>query len=294
MPEKQSSSRRQQLEHIQLPMTSSSAGQPAAPQTQQQVTSLKTEQHTHAGLWLNKYIASLKRGDTASHAQLVDEVAQLDIPPIYHSFYKRWEHTLKNEYHADPREFKVKGRMAVGLGSEGVLETSVMLHRTYGVPYIPGSALKGLAASYARLMAGKGWESGSPAYKTVFGEANGAGYITFFDALYVPNSARNNHPLCPDIITVHHAEYYKGDGQPPADWESPIPVPFLSAVGHYLIVLAAPELDNGQAWIDRVFEILQEALLVMGIGAKTSSGYGRMKLDSTSDKTTDLSNPESE
>ena len=40
------------------------------------------------------------------------------------------------------------GRLIVGLGSENVLETGIRLHHTYGLPIIPGSAFKGLAAHY--------------------------------------------------------------------------------------------------------------------------------------------------
>lgn len=40
-------------------------------------------------------------------------------------------------------------RLVVGLGDESVYEVSIRLHRNYGVPYIPGSALKGVAKHYA-------------------------------------------------------------------------------------------------------------------------------------------------
>lgn len=40
-------------------------------------------------------------------------------------------------------------RLVVGLGSAGVYETSITLHRNYGVPYIPGSAMKGVTRAYA-------------------------------------------------------------------------------------------------------------------------------------------------
>ena len=88
-----------------------------------------------------------------------------------------------------------------------------------------------------------------------------------------------------DTITVHHPGYYQGNHEAPSDWDSPRPIPFLSATGTYLIALAAPNLDNAQHWIDANFEILGHALEEMGIGAKTSSGYGRMTLDYWDEKT---------
>ena len=50
------------------------------------------------------------------------------------------------------------------------------------------------------------------------------------------------------------------------------------------IALAAPDLENGLPWIDKTFEILAYALAEMGIGAKTSSGYGRMSLEPVTKK----------
>jgi len=39
-------------------------------------------------------------------------------------------------------------RMVIGLGGEHVLETSMTLHHIYGIPYIPGSAMKGMVRHY--------------------------------------------------------------------------------------------------------------------------------------------------
>lgn len=44
---------------------------------------------------------------------------------------------------------KTATRLVVGLGDESVYETSVRLLRNYGLPYIPGTALKGIARAYA-------------------------------------------------------------------------------------------------------------------------------------------------
>ena len=179
-------------------------------------------------------------------------------------------------------EAETLGRMVVGLGGEGVLETAITLHRTYGVPYIPGSALKGLAASYARLRLGAEWHQNTPnakAYQIVFGQTEDAGYVTFYDALYVPgsghNSGRGPRALYPDVLTVHHAAYYRGEDAAPADWDSPNPVPLLAATGRYLIAVAGE--SGWERWRDAAFEVLKLALSEEGVGAKTSSGYGRLK-----------------
>lgn len=264
-----------------------------APLYQEDLKGIHRERGTNAGLWLDKYSKDQDQADngdqerkeskeqnrakTSNRSALVAEVAAIAPPGLYQQFYARWEQML-DEAGAWTQEARVKGRMIVGLGDESVLETSIALHYTYGVPYIPGSALKGLAASYARQRLGPEWQKDQEAYKIVFGDTKEAGYITFFDALYLPDSGHNKRALYSDIITVHHPDYYQGQkNATPSDWDSPTPIPFLSATGVYLIALAAPDLEEDGQWIKKVFEILGYALGEMGIGAKTSSGYGRIE-----------------
>jgi len=230
---------------------------------------------THAGLWLDKYIPGYEMLDAGKPEKLlVDTVAGISTPAVYEKYYQRWAASLK-QIGVVGKKAHVQGRLSIGLGGESVLETAISLHRTYGVPYIPGSALKGLAASYARnRLAESNWGKGSKYYPVMFGDTANAGYLTFFDALYVPGTGHNNgQALWPDVITVHHPEYYQGD-KPPADWDSPTPIPFLSATGDYLIAIG-----GDVAWAEKAFEILAWALAEVGIGAKTSSGYGRMEIE---------------
>ena len=60
----------------------------------------------------------------------------------------RWE-ALTSAYGAQPFTLEACSRLAVGLGAHSVLETSLTLHRPYGYPIIPGSALKGLVRAVA-------------------------------------------------------------------------------------------------------------------------------------------------
>lgn len=247
--------------------------------------SVSTRQAEHAGLWLDKFITGQQRNDAGTKQVLVAETAQIAVPDAYIRFYERWRRTLDGNG-TQVRYATVTGRIVIGLGAESVLETAVTLHHTYGVPYIPGSALKGLAAAYARQRLDANWRKPempsdvraenavlSP-YEILFGTTASAGYVTFFDALYVPGTGTAGRPLHSDVLTVHHQEYYGGKADAsPADWDSPIPVPFLSATGGYLVALG-----GAPAWVERAFQILGLALTEMGVGAKTSSGYGRMQL----------------
>ena len=251
---------------------------------------LDRQRFPHAGVWLDKFLPQQfsqgeKGGEDAyrAHFEAAIDITSADT---YCHFFERWEATLE-AVGARMTTAKTLGRLVVGLGAESVLENAITLHRTYGVPVIPGSALKGLAAAYARnRLEHEAWQVKKDkrgniihmgeAYKTLFGDTSSAGYVTFFDALYMPGSAKNDKPLALDVVTVHHPDYYRGEGSPPADWDSPNPVPFVSVRGgvKFLVALAGPA-----EWVKAAFQILGLALAEEGIGAKTNSGYGRMVLE---------------
>jgi len=233
---------------------------------------------TNAGLWLEKVLPDVK--EKGPERQDLAELTRIGVPDDYRRFFKRWRDSLDElKPQAQTVEATVLGRMVVGLGSESVLEVSIGLHRTYGVPYIPGSALKGLAAAAAhknledpswRKVGEDGKMGGS--HRTLFGDQESSGYVTFHDALWIPNG--DKLPLDLDVMTVHHPEYYQGTGSPPAEWDSPKPLAFLSARGKYLLAVTGPE-----EWVGAAMRILKEALEKDGIGAKTAAGYGRMKVE---------------
>jgi CRISPR-associated protein Cmr6 len=238
--------------------------------------------HSHAGLWLERYVEKVgdKKGGNATTIE--DVTKAVCISGEYQRHYKRWERELlkkEQEKKALTKKATVQGRLVVGLGAESILETAITLHRTYGVPFIPGSALKGLASAAAhRFLTNDEWrkktktaEQGD-SHKIMFGNTKTAGFVTFHDALLVPEGGQI--PLDLDVMTVHHAKYYGNGKSPPADWDSPNPVSFVTARGTYLIALEGPE-----EWTRAAMDILGDALQEDGIGAKTAAGYGRMKVD---------------
>lgn len=240
------------------------------------------------GLWLDKYIAGQNAKNEQRNEreptfkqQLVGDLAKSRPPVEYTLIFQRWKENLQS-LGAHLQSLKIEGRVVVGLGAEAVLEASVALHRTYGVPYIPGSALKGLAASYARKeLENDEWRKVTAdgkvgaLYEAVFGSAGKSGYLTFHDALCIPSENEQAQLLHADVMTVHHPDYYGGEG-PAADWDDPNPVPFLSATGSYLLALSGGPGTDGL--LGHTMGILALALRDYGIGAKTSSGYGRATL----------------
>ena len=238
----------------------------------------------HRGLWLDKFLRSARREDTEAKRVLVREAAGIPEPGEYRAFFKRYRGALE-ALGAEIREARTLSRLVVGLGGEGVLETALTLHRAYGVPYIPGSALKGLASRYAHLyLEGEAWRRDlarfhrGEAQAGLFGTTEEQGLVVLWDALPLPGKWK----LHPDILNPHHPDYYGSVKAPPADWDGPKPVPFLSATGTFLLALSpAPGVSPEEAgpWLRAAWRILAWALREEGVGAKTSSGYGRMALE---------------
>ena len=241
---------------------------------------LSPEAGTNTGLWLDRGLQEPDRKGSwkQNHFAKLDSIK---IPNEYEMFFDRWKAALQGlSPYTILAKAMVIGRMAVGLGAESILETSITLHRTYGVPYIPGSALKGLAAATAHQgLEDESWRKARDGVKigesqrVMFGDTESSGYVTFHDALWIPTGKRL--PLDLDVMTVHHPQYYQATNNPPppTDWDNPNPVTFLSARGTYLLAITGPE-----DWTRAALGILKEALARDGVGAKTAAGYGRMSV----------------
>lgn len=179
-----------------------------------------------------------------------------------------------------------RSRCALGLGGGGPLENGLATHHTYGVPILSGSSLRGLAASFAaRHYAGWQRDQASSAHAALFGrkpnsegqtkDSGNAGLVSFLDALPLPTK----WTLHLEVMTVHHQHYYGGQAVPPADWDSPVPIPFLSVTGTFELILSVnAQVDDADEALDAVTELLTRALDEEGIGAKTSSGFGRFSV----------------
>ena len=185
---------------------------------------------------------------------------------------ERWQQWLdwyrQRGYEVQDFEAQPVWRFVVGGGAAHVLETGITLHRLFGLPIIPGSALKGAARAYAKLVEGKPDDDAD--LIAVFGTTEKTGSVIFFDAipLEVPKFQL-------DTMNPHYPNYYRTQGQnPPADWESPNPVFFLTVTKtHYRFAIAARS-EQGNRLLDLTEKWLKGALTELGIGAKTSSDYG--------------------
>ena len=240
-------------------------------------------------LWLDKYCLfneNRNRFDLEGQIKLLRNNA-LAIPSNiinlqdYNNYLQRinslYESLRMQGYHCQSYEGKVNWRLVVGLGQESVYETSITLHRNYSVPFILGSAVKGVAYHYAKecknLPAGEITE--------IFGDQNKKGKVIFFDALPIIEQDANFIIL--DVMNVHYKPYYEASERElkekkekaPGDWHSPVPIFFLAVEKGTKFRFCVASKNSKLA--EKAIELLKEAVKKIGIGAKTSAGYGYFK-----------------
>lgn len=280
------------------------------------VIEIKRSEASHAGLLLNRYLRIPVAGEKhpEERAKLLGYACNCmkQVKEIYKLASDRWNKYLPAE--TISKELVVEGRLIVGLGVDNVLEVGIRLHHTYGVPIIPGSALKGLAAHYCDQVWGakeqykeyrkqisyeengkKKLRSGKH-FEILFGSNENAGHLIFHDAWITPDSLDNaNKGLVLDVMTPHHCDYYSEKKESnglfvgPTDLDDPNPITFLSIAGSFCVAVSCGTPgEEGEKWAGLGFDILQEALEHWGVGGKTSSGYGRLSAEKKISKSSDL------
>jgi CRISPR type III-B/RAMP module RAMP protein Cmr6 len=249
------------------------------------------------------------------------------------AYRQRWEAAARSQG-GEPFVLKTDWRMVVGLGGASVLETAMTLHRIYGFPIVPGSALKGLTRAGLLLTVAEAlgvpvlplgeyekrrqrkldtplerleafltaeadkvedaWEAlrldpaldSAPlqeralgdvvhyarAFCAAFGHAGETGQLVFFDG--VPNDVPQ---FALDVMNPHYPDYYsdRAGKVPPADYQDPKPVYFLTVAGGCRFCFAvAPRTPQAGPLARQASDWLRDALTRMGAGAKTVTGYG--------------------
>jgi CRISPR-associated protein Cmr6 len=159
------------------------------------------------------------------------------------------------------------------------VENGFAWHHTLGVPYLPGSSIKGMVRAWAKQWLDQKHEE---AAKRIFGESKdmGIGSVIFMDAVPIEPVK-----LEADVMTPHYGPYYQDNQNqvPPADWHNPVPIPFLTVAAHtpFLFGVLPRRIQDNQAIDDceTVKDWLDAALVTIGAGAKTAVGYGRFRRD---------------
>ena len=167
--------------------------------------------------------------------------------------------------------FVSEARFVSGMGRSHPIGNGFAFHPTLGVPYLPGSSVKGMVRAWIEQ---EGVESN--VIDELFGsrdrteDSATSGRICFLDATPVEPIR-----LEVDIMTPHYAQWTPS--RPPGDWMSPVPIPFLTAAKGtafiFSLIPVGAKLETED--LQRIRGWLQTALLWGGVGAKTAVGYGR-------------------
>jgi len=194
-----------------------------------------------------------------------------------------------------------------GLGIEHPLENGFAFLNPYGLPYLPGSGVKGVLRTAASELASGDWGDSAgwhtDAIDALFGNepANSTdaptdaptddpkrrrGALVFWDV--IPDVGAGK-ALQLDIMTPHQSHYYQ-DGTPPHDSGQPNPIVLLSVPPasrfrfHVhcrpgLLRNTQPQLLADNAWQQLLEAAFRHAFDWLGFGAKTAVGYGHMAID---------------
>lgn len=195
---------------------------------------------------------------------------------------------------------QLEGRLAINLADSLIQNAGICLDRLFGLPYVPGSAVKGVCrhAALAELKAA------SPAevpvllalFCTVFGtsevdfksgdlqafrqhhaghDTDRKGAVSFLPA-YPVNDAR----IVVDLTNVHYPDYYRTGQERDLRNESPRPNPFpaVETGAQFAFCLVLNGMDNRPDVLAAAQRWLNAALTERGLGAKTAAGYGWFSL----------------
>ena len=178
-----------------------------------------------------------------------------------------------------------------GTGIEHPLENGMAFLNPYGLPYLPGSGVKGVLRRAAEELAGvapnvqwniqSGWTC--DAVSTLFGKSPPPGSddaergaLTFWDVI----------PRCDgmyvEIMNPHYRTYYEGNSTP-HDAGNPVPIFFLTLPAgicfSFRVQCDRRRLQGSLAtqWSTLLQEAFKHAFAWIGFGAKTAVGYGHMQ-----------------
>lgn len=186
-----------------------------------------------------------------------------------------WQQQLEDSSWVFARFHGVLGaRMALNM-AVGVQENAgICLDHHLGIPYIPGTALKGLA-----LNAAVEGDSDPDLIREIFGEQHAGkdvvaskGQVSFLSAYPVQGAG-----LDEDIITCHHTKYYQKGTGPALDNEEPVPVNFVTVRAGAEFRFAV--CGRNKRLVEAAKQFLVEAVTDHGVGAKTAAGYGWFHVD---------------
>lgn len=231
-----------------------------------------------ADIYNSKSEEFFKELDDGLKTNFLDFFTGIDGRPYHKAFaLRRGNLTLIG----DSFTMKTATRLVFGSGYNHPMEIGFFFDWTTGLPIIPGSSIKGAFLRYAKDNLAR------EKVQEIFGSPEkGTGSMVFFPAYPL----EMNEPLFEkDWTTVHYKPYYenldKPDGPdkpdiPPADYYSPVPLPFLAVRKNVTYEFRLALRMNYKAKIadspllKETYDLLKKALAESGVGAKTGINYG--------------------
>lgn len=228
------------------------------------------------GLVYNKWIQSWS--SPAKHQLELDktdflndwnkQVGDTQLLQLYQHRMKRLIKQQKGVY------FQLKNidPFVTGMGLPHPLENGLVWHHNLGVPYIPGSSLKGVLRTWLET-----WmQMEDETIEQVFGKEGSqhqVGSCLFFDVIPI-----NRVKLQVDVMTPHFQEYYNQTKDYPDERSEPVPIPFLTvAPDQRFLFSVSPRNPTCMLDMEKVQTWISDALFTLGLGAKTAVGYGRFE-----------------
>lgn len=224
----------------------------------------------HAGLWFDKFCDQWQpEWDAPDKLKWIEQTAgeMVGIPAhIRESAHRLMR--LARALGGRAQVYATESRFVTGLGRSHPVENGFVWHPTLGTPFLPGSSVKGMVGAWA-----KAEHEGQEDRERILGSLGQVGSVRFLDAVPVGPVS-----LEADVMTPHYGGWTPED--PPGDWCSPKPIPFLTTAPRTQFVFGiVPTSATQDGDLDTVSDWLGNALEWAGAGAKTAVGYGRMKRD---------------
>ena len=195
---------------------------------------------------------------------------------------------------------QLEGRLAINLADSLIQNAGICVDRLFGLPFIPGSAVKGVCRHTALAELRTASPEAQPAllqtFCAVFGTADNdfesgdlrafrgrtdikdadcKGAVSFLTA-YPVNEAQ----IVVDLTNVHYPDYYRSGHPEDQAKERPQPNPFptVEVGAQFAFCLVLNGLNNNPDLLRSATRWLASALTESGVGGKTASGYGWFSL----------------
>lgn len=210
-----------------------------------------------------------KIDDGSREYEFIQQVSWDSYKDLLEAYHKRMERLVRARG-GKIFVYTLRSRMVIGLGGADVREVGFTFHRM-GFPYVPASSLKGLARAAALLLCHSSQEAVDALLGASVAEEGQAGQVIFLDAVPCP-PPKNKALLEVDILNPHYPKYYQTEGEEvPGEWQDPVPIFFLAVPRGTKFCFG---VIGEEAKVQRVWAWLERGLRELGVGAKTTLGYG--------------------